>query len=290
MTIFMNSPRTRSAETIDSRSACAVIASTTSSATSKPSWAEKRAARIIRSGSSVKESCAVPGVRMIPAVRSACPPNRSTKARSGSRIAIALMVKSRRTRSPWRECPKSTCGLRESASYCSARYVVISTSRPATRAPIVPNRMPTSHVVSAKPSSSASTASGRASVVKSRSASLAAESRPRRASRTGPPTRASSCPAVAKSCPMPVSSPAIGASSATARRWASVTLERESGATAAERRRGATGGAFTRFILPICRAPRSRSRRRGVRRCVGSRRPPQADSCSTGGDVSPRRP
>ncbi len=95
----MSSSRIRSAETIASRSAWAVIAATTSSATSKPSWAAKRAARIIRSGSSMNESCAVPGVRMMPAARSAWPSNRSTKARSGSRMAIALMVKSRRTRS-----------------------------------------------------------------------------------------------------------------------------------------------------------------------------------------------
>ena len=41
---------------ISIRPAIAVIASTTSGATVKPSWAAKRAARIIRSGSSEKES------------------------------------------------------------------------------------------------------------------------------------------------------------------------------------------------------------------------------------------
>ena len=39
----------------------------------QPNCAEKRAARIIRRGSSEKESCAVPGVRMTLATRSCCP-------------------------------------------------------------------------------------------------------------------------------------------------------------------------------------------------------------------------
>ncbi len=51
---------------ISIRSAIAVIAATTSGATSKPSWAANRAARIIRSGSSEKLSSGRPGVRSVP--------------------------------------------------------------------------------------------------------------------------------------------------------------------------------------------------------------------------------
>ncbi len=51
---------------ISIRSAIAVIAATTSGSTVKPSWAANRAARIIRSGSSEKESSGRPGVRSTP--------------------------------------------------------------------------------------------------------------------------------------------------------------------------------------------------------------------------------
>ena len=51
---------------ISIRPAISVIAATTSGATVKPSWAANRAARIIRSGSSEKESSGVPGVRSSP--------------------------------------------------------------------------------------------------------------------------------------------------------------------------------------------------------------------------------
>ena len=98
------------------RSAIAVIAATTGGSTVNPSWAAKRAARIIRSGSSEKESSGVPGVRRSPCARSTTPPYGSTNARDGRRTAIALTVKSRRRRSPSSESPKSTAGLREEAS------------------------------------------------------------------------------------------------------------------------------------------------------------------------------
>ena len=62
--------------------------------------AAKRAARMIRRGSSSKDCSALTGVRRIPAARSARPPQGSTSSRSGSRSAMALTVKSRRVRSP----------------------------------------------------------------------------------------------------------------------------------------------------------------------------------------------
>ena len=98
------------------RSAIAVIAATTSGATVKPSWAANRAARIIRSGSSEKESSGGPGVRSSRWARSTTPPYGSSKIRPGIRTAIALTVKSRRPRSPARVSPKSTSGLREAGS------------------------------------------------------------------------------------------------------------------------------------------------------------------------------
>ena len=87
------------------RSAIAVIAARTSGATDTPSWETNRAARIIRSGSSAKDSSGVAGVRSVWAARSASPSKGSTKARSGSVTAIALMVKSRRRRSSSSESP-----------------------------------------------------------------------------------------------------------------------------------------------------------------------------------------
>ena len=98
------------------RSAIAVIAARTGSATSKPSCAANRAARSIRNGSSEKEISGADGVIRRRAARSARPPCGSTNVRSGSRIAIALMVKSRRTRSSSRLSPNATTGLRESAA------------------------------------------------------------------------------------------------------------------------------------------------------------------------------
>ena len=171
------------------------IAASTSGAIAKPSCETKRAARIMRSGSSPKDSSGAMGVRSTPAVRSRMPSCRSTNSRLGRRTAIALTVKSRRARSPASVSPKVTSGLRESTSYDSDRYVVISRWWSPLRAPTVPKRIPTSHTWSAHPRTSSSMRSGRASVVRSRS--WATPARPSMMSRTGPPTRASSCPASA---------------------------------------------------------------------------------------------
>ena len=103
--------------------------------------------------------------------------------------AIALTVKSRRARSPSRVSPNATTGLRLCWAYASERKVVTSmtqlVSPSRTLAPMVPNSRPIVHTVGVNRRSSASTSSGRAEVVKSRSCC----SRPSRASRTLPPTR-----------------------------------------------------------------------------------------------------
>ena len=75
---------TRSAVTRPICPAIAVIASTTSGSTRKPSWATKRAARSIRSGSSPNESSGSAGVRSTPAARSSSPPYGSVKACPGT--------------------------------------------------------------------------------------------------------------------------------------------------------------------------------------------------------------
>ena len=103
------------------RSAIAVIAATTSGATTKPSWAAKRAARSIRSGSSLNEISGVAGVRIIPLARSSRPPYGSAKTLPGMDTAMALTVKSRRCRSPVRVSPNTTTGLRLSGAYASDR-------------------------------------------------------------------------------------------------------------------------------------------------------------------------
>ena len=68
---------------LDPRRPCRVIAATTASSTVKPSWAANRAARIIRSGSSEKESSGRPGVRSSRCARSTTPPYGSSKSRLG---------------------------------------------------------------------------------------------------------------------------------------------------------------------------------------------------------------
>ena len=77
----------------------------------------KRAARIIRSGSSENDSSGVSGVRRIPAARSAAPPCGSTSR--GSEVptssAMEFTVKSRRARSSVTEWENTTCGLRLSS-------------------------------------------------------------------------------------------------------------------------------------------------------------------------------
>ena len=96
--------------------AISVIAANASGAMSNDSCELKRAARIMRSGSSPNETSGDVGVRRLRAAMSARPPYGSTKVRSGSRSAIALTVKSRRTRSSSSESPNSTTGLRVSRS------------------------------------------------------------------------------------------------------------------------------------------------------------------------------
>ncbi len=110
---LVSSSRIRSADTIDSDSADAVIAARTSGATVNPSCDVNRAARSIRSGSSANDSSGVEGVRSTRAARSASPPCSSTNSSDGNRTAIALTVKSRRTRSSPSVDPKVTDGLRD---------------------------------------------------------------------------------------------------------------------------------------------------------------------------------
>ena len=147
----------------------------------------KRAALIIRRGSSLKDSSGASGVASREAARSATPPKGSMRRRSGRESAIALTVKSRRDRSTSTASENTTWGLRLSDVYASARCVVISMVRPSTFSPIVPNFLPWVHTASAMLFAMLSICSGRASVVKSRSDW--SSSRPSTASRTTPPTR-----------------------------------------------------------------------------------------------------
>ena len=121
--IFINSSRIRSDEIIEIRPAISFIASTTSSSKVKLSWAANLAARIMRSGSSLKDCSALAGVLIIFLARSSIPLNGSIN--SGVSVvnsrAIALIVKSRLDKSPSIESPYSTSGLRESSSYFSLR-------------------------------------------------------------------------------------------------------------------------------------------------------------------------
>ena len=173
------------------------MASRTSSATVKPSLAENRAARRIRSASSENDSSGVPGVRRTFSLSAARPPNGSTSSWAGSRAAMALTVKSRRRRSASRDVPYRTAGFRDRGPYSSLRYVVISKMVLFFRSPTVPKSIPTVHTVSAQFSTIFRTSAGGALVVRSRSPG----SRPRNTSRTGPPTRASSYPWPANSRP-----------------------------------------------------------------------------------------
>ena len=83
------------------RPAMSVMARTTPGSTVKSSWAAKRAARIIRSGSSEKDSSGrAGGAQHLRARGRSTPWNGSSNFRSGRVTAIALTVKSRRPRSP----------------------------------------------------------------------------------------------------------------------------------------------------------------------------------------------
>ena len=89
-----------------------------------------RAARSIRSGSSLKLTSGPIGVRNVRVARSTAPSNGSTSSGASpspvSSSAIALIVKSRRDRSASISSANTTWGLRESSVYASARNVVIS--------------------------------------------------------------------------------------------------------------------------------------------------------------------
>ena len=116
--ILMNSSRIRSNEIISSLVAMLLIATKTDGSISKLSWLINLAARIIRSGSSLKDSSAFPGVLINLFCKSATPLNRSIKVGSGvvSSSAIALIVKSLLAKSPSIVLPNSTFGLREELS------------------------------------------------------------------------------------------------------------------------------------------------------------------------------
>ena len=116
-----SSAEIRSADTMASRGASSVMPARSSGATVKPSWAANRAARMIRSGSSLSECSGRPGVRSTLSCRSRIPPNGSTSSWPGSRAAMALTVKSRRDRSSISDSPYFTSGLRDFSAYCSLR-------------------------------------------------------------------------------------------------------------------------------------------------------------------------
>src|SRR6185436_12351763 len=111
--------------------------------------AANRAARIIRSGSSLNEDSGAAGVRIDAAARSARPPYGSTNVLPGMDTAIALTVKSRRIRSPSSVSPNATAGLRLPGSYASERNVVTSITQGTpcsiTLQPTVPNSLPIVH-------------------------------------------------------------------------------------------------------------------------------------------------
>ncbi len=117
-TSFVSSPCTRSGVIRSSWPAIAVIAATTRGAGVKPSWETNRAARSIRSGSSANDSSGVAGVSSVPVASAASPPCGSTNRRPSpvSSTAIALRVKSRRTRSSSMVAPNATTGLRVTRS------------------------------------------------------------------------------------------------------------------------------------------------------------------------------
>ena len=162
-----SSSRMRSPATISIRSTKARAASTRPSAGVNPYRDKNLAARNIRSGSSENDSTGSSGVRRIRVSRSARPPNGSCNVPSATSTAIALTVKSRRARSSNSSLENRTTGLRESLTYASARWVVISMVTSPTRSPTVPNRSPCNHTASATSATSSRIRSGLASVVRS---------------------------------------------------------------------------------------------------------------------------
>ena len=199
---LITSSRTRSADTIASRPVIERIAATVAGSTSNPSCAANRAARIIRSGSSLNESAGAPGVVIIWSARSSSPSLGSTNSRLGSSTAIALIVKSRRTQvadERVAELDRRLAGLLRVHVRAVRRdlEVVIALAQPdrAERDPGLPDRVgpPRDDLQGPlRPS-----AGGQVEVGGAR--------RPSSASRTGPPTSASSSPAAANRAPTSVS-------------------------------------------------------------------------------------
>ncbi len=100
--ILSSSTATRSTVIRANSGAIAVIAARTRSETVNCSWETNRAARSIRNGSSPKETSGAAGVSRIRRRSAANPPSGSMNSPGPSpvmRTAIALTVKSRRTRS-----------------------------------------------------------------------------------------------------------------------------------------------------------------------------------------------
>ena len=110
----MSSTCTRSLVIRASSPAIAVIAATTRGAGVRPSWETNRAARSIRSGSSANDSSGVAGVSSDAGGQRGEAAVRVDEPALGpvSSTAIALTVKSRRTRSSSIVSPKATTGLR----------------------------------------------------------------------------------------------------------------------------------------------------------------------------------
>ncbi len=120
-----------------------------------------RAARSMRSGSSLKDSSGASGVRSRAAARSATPSKGSISCRSGSDRAMALTVKSRRDRSASMASANTTSGLRlsEVVGLGPVGRDLHARGR-RRRRPMVPNRLPWVHTASAQPATSRSISSG----------------------------------------------------------------------------------------------------------------------------------
>ena len=111
-----------------------------------------------------------------------------------------------------------------------------------------------SQIASAQPLSSASVCSGRAEVVKSRSLCR----RPSIASRTGPPTRASSWPASRKRRPRSSMTGVIRSSSSATERWTSVSRSGGSGASDTGVHSRRSPRATSRSTTPVEATPAAR--------------------------------
>ena len=213
----------RSPESVATSAASRRIAAAVAASIVKLKRVAKRAARSMRSASSRKRSPASPTARSSPAARSAAPPNGSTRepeatgspcAPEGAPNAMALMVKSRRARSPSIALRKVIAsGRRASLLGPSARKVVTSRTPADVGIPTVPNRF--SYCAFGNVLRSWS---GVASVARSQSDGALSAS----VSRTAPPTTYAAKPA-ALSWPM-----SSATSSGTAARSAASWLTRRS--------------------------------------------------------------